>query len=286
MDRLEEDARRMVAPLRPRVSLASGSVMVLLTLLLPIGYQSCGPETKGYELLQGKGDWPTFVGITLSEYFGPAFYGVLLLLAAGTLVLCMMSVRRPAVFQARPLVRRAGILSGMLSLFLLSDVAAVLPIGLDEYGAAAGALIILSCLLPGLFWPKGIYWRWFGLLIVLVSALAALAALNWIAGDVPAWILLGIWAIYGLGPQALWWAHLSGRWKSKEDWIRLRRGLVVFYFPAAIANAWFIVVAVHEGLWGFIPCCFGLHLISLGYMRLENEHSQKQPQETPGPAPS
>lgn len=271
MERGEAAARQTLSVLRPRVSLASGSVMVLLTLVLPIGYESCGPETKGYELLQGKGDWPTFVGITLSDYFGPVFYGVLLLLAGATAVLAALSLARPATFQNRSLIRTAWIISGSLSLFLLSDVAAILPMGVDDPGPATFALMIFSALLPGLYWPKRIFWRWFGLLILSIAVLAGLVALNWISGDVPAWILLGIWAIYGLGPAALWWAHLADRWTTSDEWTGIRRGLAAFYVPAVVGNLWFMQVAWMEGVWGFVPCWFGIHLMALGYMRLAKE---------------
>lgn len=66
-------AHHLLTPLRPRVSLASGSVLVLVTLFLPIGYDSCGPKTKGYELLRGNGAWPSFIGILLPNYLGQVF---------------------------------------------------------------------------------------------------------------------------------------------------------------------------------------------------------------------
>ena len=266
MDRGETILRRILAPLRPRVSLASGSVLVLLTLFLPIGYESCGPERKGYDLLQGEGDWPTFMGIFFSDYFGPAFYAIAIALAVLTVVLTVISLWKPLLFQSPPLRSRLLIVSGTLSLFLISDVLAILPAGADEYGAAAGALIVISCLLPGKFWPKGIFWRWFGVLLLAVLILLALTALNWVTGDVPAWFMVGIVAIYMLVPLALWWAGLAG--KLEATWKDVRRGLFAFYLPGMLGNLWFFVVAWREGVWGFVPFSVGLYLMALGYMAL------------------
>ncbi len=274
MDRAEEFTRRILAPLRPRVSLASGSVLVLLTLFLPIGYNSCGPETKGYELLQGKGDWPTLVGITLSDYFGPAFYGALLALAGGTALISLLAMKNPSLLGNPSRSRRLFMISGALSLFLVSDFAALLPLAADDIGALAAGLIVLTCLLPGKFWPKRIFWRWFGAVALALLILFGLTALKWIQGDVPAWFVLGIWAIYALTPLGLWLAGVSG--KLAAEWYDIRRGLAAFYFPAVVGNLWFFVVVWGEGLWGFIPCSIGAHLMALGYMHLSKEGAPTQ----------
>lgn len=266
MDRGEDFVRKILAPLRPRVSLASGSVLVLLTLFLPIGYQSCGPETRGYELLQGKGDWPTFVGITLTDYFGPIFYGLVLALAASTLIFTVISIGNPGSLRNRVWNHRLMVVSGMLSLFLIADVLVLLPLAANDYGAVASVPIILSCLLPGKFWPKRIFWTWFGVLILVMLTFFGLTALKWIERDAPAWFLLGIWSIYALVPLALWWAGLSGR--LEPNWNDVRRGLIAFYLPGVLGNICFSWVAWREGIWGFVPCMAGLHLMSLGYWRL------------------
>ena len=275
-------ARRTLSPLRPRVSLASGSVLVLLTLFLPIGYESCGPEAKGYELLQGRGDWPTFLGVFLSDYFGPAFYGSVLLLAAWTFVRTLISLLKPDLLRNRSLTRGLFVASGVLSLFLISDVMLLLPMASDEYGAVGGALIAVSCLMPGKFWPRRIFWRWFGALAISASILAGSAALNLLQGDTPLWLLLGIAAIYALVPLALWWIRLSGRRKTESAWNDIRRGLIAFYFPAVLGNLWFFFTAWREGIWGFVPCCLGVHLMALGYMRLAKEAEQSSTESVPG----
>ena len=171
------------------------------------------------------------------------------------------------------------LISGTLSLFLITDVVVLLPMAADDYGAMAGVLIVISCLLPGRFWPKRIFWRWFGALVISASILAGSAALNLLQGDAPVWLLLGIAAVYALVPLALWWLGLSVRRKFVPEWVKIRQGLVAFYLPAVLGNLWFIFVAWGEGVWGFVPCWFGIHLMALGYMRLavEGERTQESP---------
>ncbi len=272
MGRGENLGRHLLSRLRPRISLASGSVLVLLTFLLPIGYESCGPETKGYELIQGRGDWPTFAGILLSEYFGPFFYGVVLLLAVWTALLTIISLSTRQLFQNRLLMRGMFVASGTLSLFLITDVFTLLPIGAETYGAIAGALIFISCVLPGIFWPMRIFLRWFVVLLVSAMLLGGLAGLGLIQGDTPAWFLFWIWGVYGLVPVALWWVGLSGKFGT--NWIGVRRGLIALYTPGALGDLWFFFVAWREGIWGFVPCCLGLHLMTLGYMRLARDEQK------------
>jgi hypothetical protein len=269
MEAGEGVAGRTLAALRPRVSLTSGSVMVLVTLLLPIGYESCGPETKGYELVQGHGGWPTFLGIALDEYFGPPFYAILLAFALVTLILALVSFGKPALWQNRWLCRRTFLLSGALSLFLLADVTALLPMGAEEWGALSLALIIVSGLAPMCFWPRRILERWLGPLILAGLAAWVSTRLNLIYGDVSSGFMVGIWLIYGLGPLAIWLGMVSGRFGENRR--AIRRGLIAFYFPVAVGNIWFYQVAWREGIEGFVPCSLGLFLMTLGYMRLAKE---------------
>jgi hypothetical protein len=116
---------------------------------------------------------------------------------------------------------------------------------------------------------------------IAVLIFVGLSAMKWIKGDVPAWFMLGIWVIYGLGPLALWWTHESGRRALGAEWSDLRRGLTAFYFTAALGNLWFVFIAWQEGIWGFIPCWFGIHLIAVGYMRLAKEREQNVAESLP-----
>ncbi len=260
---------RILAALRPRVSLASGSIMVLLTLILPIGYESCGPETRGYELLQGRGGWPTLLGISFGKYFGSPFYGVLLALALVTLVLVVISLFKPSLWHNRALCRRLFLLSGALSLFLLADVTALLPMGADEWGSVAVALIIASCLAPIAFWPRRVLEIWLGLIGILLLTAWLSTKSNLKGGDISSWFMVGTWFVYGLGPIILWLGMISGRFGDQRQ--RIRRGLIVFYFLVALGNVAFFEVAWREGIEGFVPCSLGLYLMALGYTRLAKE---------------
>jgi len=273
MDRGENFTRRILAPLRPRVSLASGSVLVLLTLFLPIGYNTCGSPWKGYELVQGSGHWPTFLGIMLSDYFGPAFYGFVLLLAAWGAVFTAISCWRPGLTRHRSLNLALFAVCGTLSLFLITDAFLLLvTFAVDNFGtiaeAIASILIVASCVLPGKFWPKAFFWKWFGALVISGMIVAGCEALKLLHDDQTSWVISLIMAIYGLVPLALWLRGLAARIRSKPEWVKTRQGLVAFYLPAALGNLWFFYVAWREGIWGFVPCWFGLHLMSLGYLRL------------------
>jgi hypothetical protein len=53
---------------RPRLSLLTGSVLVLVTIFLPVASEQCGPNRTGSEYLLGEGNWPGF----LSRLFGDA----------------------------------------------------------------------------------------------------------------------------------------------------------------------------------------------------------------------
>jgi hypothetical protein len=282
MEAAEAVARRMVATLRPRVSLASGSVMVLLTLILPIGYESCGPETKGYELLQGRGGWPTFLGIFGGKFFGSPFYGLLLALAFLTILLVLISLLKPALWRNRAFARQGFLCTAGLSLFLLADVAALLPAGAEEWGAAAAALLVASCLSPVAFWPRRLLERWLGPLVLSMLAIWVSTRTNLAHGEISAWCMVGIWMIYALAPLGIWLAYAAGRFGDCRP--AIRRGLIAFYIPAVLGNIGFFFVAWREGLWGFVPCSLGLFLMALGYARLSEEAEPNALSLTPGPA--
>jgi hypothetical protein len=287
METGEGFARCILSPLRPRVSLASGSVLVLLTLLLPIGYNSCGPNTKGYELLQGYGAWPTFLGIMLSDYFGPAFYGFVLLLAAWGAVFTAISCWRPGLTRHRSLNFALFAVCGTFSLFLITDAFLLLvTFAVDNLGtiseAIACMLIVVSCLLPGKFWPKAFFWKWFGALVISGMIVAGCEALKLLHDDQTSWVISLIMAIYGLVPLALWVLGLSARRRSEPEWGKTRQGLIAFYFPVAFGNLWFFFIAWREGVWGFVPCALGIHLMALGYMRLAKEAEQSATLSVPG----
>jgi hypothetical protein len=86
------------------------------------------------------------------------------------------------------------------------------------------------------------------------------------------WIVIAAETVYALLPLGLWYRFgCSSRPEVRARWEVIRRGLVAFYFFAILGNFWFLGIAVKEGLWGFVPCYFGIHLMALGYLRLKQE---------------
>jgi hypothetical protein len=82
---------------------------------------------------------------------------------------------------------------------------------------------------------------------------------------------------YFVVPLGLWWRfNISARGVVRADGNAMRGGLVAFYFPAVVANLVYFNVARKEGVWGMVPCYFGIHLITLGYMRLAKEGEERR----------
>lgn len=141
-------AHKLASQIRPPVSLATGSLLVLLTLLLPIGYDACGPPRLGYQLVRGKGEWPTFLGIFASTA-GRDFYLVVLLLAAFTLLLVLVSGLHSGVVRNKSLAARLALLAATVSLLLVCDVTLLLAVASgDQFGTAAVVPLLASCLAP------------------------------------------------------------------------------------------------------------------------------------------
>jgi hypothetical protein len=262
-------ASKVLEQIRPRASLASGSVLVLLTLFLPIGYEACGPRRSGYELLRGKGDWPTLMGLS-SSAAGRDFYLLVLLLALFTLLLVLVSALRPDVLRYQRLIPRLALLTGTLALFLVCDTTLLLAaLAGDQAGPAAVLPLAASCLAPGIFWSRKGFAAWISILVILGSLLLIADRLGVPLGEPINWIVLAVEMAYGLLPLGLWYRFgFSSQPEVRAQWESVRRGLVAFYLPAVLGNFWFMGIAVEEGLWGFVPCYFGVNLIALGYTRL------------------
>jgi len=262
----------LIALVRPRVSLASGSLLVLLTLLLPIGYEACAPQRTGYELMRGKGDWPTLMGIASSRA-GRDFYILVLLVASVTLLLALASAVRPGVMRSTLLIPRLAFLAGAVSLFLVCDITLLLAaLSGDQAGPAALLPVAASCLAPGIFWSRKGFAAWISVMVITGSLLSIANGLGASIGGPFNWVALAAETVYALLPLGLWYGYgFSSRPEVRARWEVIRRGLVAIYFFAILGNLWFLGIVVKEGLWGFVPCYFGIHLIALGYMRLEQE---------------
>ena len=278
-------AESVVSRIRPGVSLASGSVLVLLTLFLPITVDSCGKAAgPGYELALGHSNhyWPGFLGF-IFESAGRVQYLASLALAAATILLAVVVSLRAGFARKQRLFAGFFAVSGTLSLFTLSDyfilvlptwdifegvlVAIRSPVGVVTY-----LLAMVAVLAPGLFWPRRVFAVWLiafpiALLVLWVSERAA-QRIGWELKVSGSWFALPL-GVYYLMPLFLWyWKGLLRRRETGDRWPRIRLGLVCFYTPAAAANCLLLLYASQERVWGLVPYVFGIHLISLGFMRL------------------
>jgi len=291
-ERAQGWARGLISQLRPRVSLASGSVLVLLTLFLPIAYEACGPQRKGHEFIRGEGVWPgllTFV----SPWVERGFYILALALAACTLLLVLISLRRPGFLRKSALSPWLFAIAGAFSLFVITDffwvfaglwlepllqrlevrddvTAAVLP--------ALTFLVLVSCLRSRFLRTQ----RW----IVALFAVACVLSLTVLADfflslftpygflreATSAGMVMAPALLYSVVPLILWLRFgLFGRSELRAQWPGIRRRVVQMYTPLVVLDCLFFSEAVKMGIWGFLPFFVGLHLISLGYMQLARE---------------
>lgn len=105
----------------PRVSMFTGSVLILSSLFLAFAYDSCGSKNTGYEFARGDGlrmGQPVFA----SSWGASGLYAVALAFAAFTFSLVLFSGRRPQCLQCRPLTTRTFAVAGALSLFVIPDL--------------------------------------------------------------------------------------------------------------------------------------------------------------------
>jgi hypothetical protein len=278
----------VVSRIRPRASLASGSVLVLLTLFLPITVDSCGKAAgPGYNLALGRPDtcWPGYLGF-IFESAGRAQYLGSLTLAALTVLVVLGLLLSIGLAGKRRLFAGLFVVAGTLSLFTLADYfILVLPTWDIFEGVLVGIrplmsvtiylLLIVAILAPGLFWPKRIFAVWLitfpVALLVLWIAERAAQLIGWELKVPESWLALPM-GVYYLMPLFLWyWKGLLRRSEAAGQWPRVRLGLACLYTPAAAANCLLLIYASLERVWGLVPYVLGIHLISLGYMRLAKQ---------------
>ncbi|MCZ6515325.1 MAG: hypothetical protein O6850_05630, partial [Acidobacteria bacterium] len=261
-------------------------------------YDACGPERTGYEfLVLGEGDWPSLMGI-FSVTGGRIFYAAGLILAALTLLLLAFSVVSKRVWQRKSLLRFFLILSGTLSLFFIADLLALflwfwgevisggMKLDGDPFHLAAATLPLLLLLLVWL--RKPLYWRRKELMARLMI-IAGGTSLVLLAGELmerfssfriwgrePAFLYLPL-LLYLAAPLLLWFYYgLSRREERHAEWPRIRSKLLFFYVPAVLSGGWMVVFATSGGLWGLPVFVVGLHLITVGYLRLASVKTSEE----------
>jgi hypothetical protein len=303
----------MMASLRPRVSLLSGAVFVLVTLFLPIAYNSCGPNKTGLEFLSGAtGDFPLLAGLA-SVAFGRGFYPFALVFAAITLVLVLLSWVQPKALRGRRFLKGLYAVSGTISLYLLGDatcfmlgwlVGGILESTLhrDDTQWAAGFGVIL--VVVALFLRSNLLRRSRLILSLLTAGIAAcllllfdyFASLVLISGFMSERqqiaILIFLASLYWFVPAYLWYCFgLRRRLGEEGQWPGIRTKILKVYLPALACVPVLFWLVADEHVWGFIPFSIGIHLMSLGYMRLartavSDPRSEAATASLPSPAPS
>ena len=279
-----------LANLRPRVSLFSGAAFVLLTLFLPIAFNSCSPDKTGREFLSGaSANFPLLAGI-YSEAFGRGFYALSILFAAFTLVLVLVSWFQTRVFRGRRWVTSLYGASGTISLYILGDavcfmlgwlVGMILESTLqgDETRTTVGFCIILVLVALCL---RSKFLRGSRLILALLTAaiigcLLVIAkyfsALFFPGRHIPDWSLdrqlIILENLYWFLPAYLWYRFgLRQRPSGETPWPNIRSTILKVYLPALVCVPILFWLVANEHVWGFIPFSIGIHLMSLGYMQL------------------
>ena len=160
-------ARSTHIRMRPQMALLTGSILVLLSLCLPVGpvfdLFPGGPYFKGYEFVTGfwgdrGGGWPGVLSYICGSY-EPSIYLAGIALSVLTIVFVPLSIRRPEFLQRRGLITSLFAIAVTLLLILLTDLfwlylGLLMAIFVDEmlegdavtFGAMAALLVILFCL--------------------------------------------------------------------------------------------------------------------------------------------
>ena len=285
-------ALALVWQIRPRLSLAAGSVLVLLTLFLPTAYEACGPPRKGHEFIRGKGIWPGLLTFVFPGW-ERGFYILALALAAFTLLLLLASVRRPALLRKHALIIWLFALAGASSFFAIVDFFWIfaadwleaplqrLKVREDMSVAVVAALtfLVLTACLRSRFLRAQ---RWVVALFAITSALSLTVLVDFFLNlFTPHRLLHADWSsrimtapaiLYWLVPLVLWLRFgLFGRSELQLQWPGIRSRLIAMYLPVVAIDCLFFAEVVKMGIWGFVPFFLGLHLLSLGYMQLARE---------------
>lgn len=285
-------------PSKPKVSLLTGSLLVLLTLFLPIAYSQCGAvRTSGLDYLLGFDTWPGSLG-AISYAGGRVPYFLTLVLATMTLLLLLAAEVRPSVLHTASLNHWLFAAAGTLLLFTIGDffgfqlasrIDDVLKPRLSDSGlnsamivlAALAVAVAVVCLRSSfLSTQRWIVWLFrvaIGIsLIVIVNYVLLLCGVSRV---IPAdWVdllAIGPSILYLIVPLGLWYRFgLSRRADSRMPWPGIRRRIILLYAPTALFDLVALGLEMRPGrLWGLFPYFAGVALISWGYLGLQGRAS-------------
>ena len=293
--KIEPRLKALFDRLPANVSLFTGGVFILVTVFLPLAIDGCGRYGgTGKDLLIGKAGtyWPSWLGM---RPFGRWFYIFLLAWAALAIVVALARLLKRDLGRSRIAVLIA--LAGALSYFVMADFMIFAIIDLDKRlrGGLAGYLLLLCASLAVFLFFRAARAesirasRFLRRLFLLGGALTALTIAGWaavvisdaelidsphralrVAGDL---LLLSPPALCILAPLALWFRHsLWPMADSARHWPSLRRRLALVCVPV-VAGQFYAAYRSFVGprVWGLALCLAGIHLITLGYLRLRKQ---------------
>jgi hypothetical protein len=276
--------------------LLSGAILVLLTLFIPVAYQSCGPSRTGLAFVRGaSGELPMISLLTGSS--GLWLYVVTLLLSALAILIALLPSAKLAHLRGGGLIRALFGAAGTISLLLLSNATycalfygSALFVPKAFPGLSRIVIPGIGILAAGLALGSGSVRKSKAALVLLivvgVECLLLLSnfvvSLSMPSGYLPdaaeRFMGTSLADLYWLVPVCLW-VQFSLVKKAGPDpqWPGLRSGIFKAYLPSLLGIPAFLRLAVAAGhVWGFIPYTFGNHLMSLGYMRLAKRNGQQR----------
>lgn len=264
--------------IRPRVSLLTGSVLVLLTLYLPTSADSCNHHHLGVKLASGA-EGTIWLGRLLNFLGGGrAFYLLCLALAALTLLLLLASVLGSNLTQSRGLSACFLVTSGSVALLSTTDLFALAAFNQIWLGPVNVPFDVLLYLLPvaclrAEFWTRKGAVRW--VLILVAIAWGGFFADAAITRFYPHWnsrldSVIGYLAgfTFSLLPLGLWLRYPYLRGKPDPGWRGVSGRLAVFY---AVVLACDIRLVTYEKLWGLVVFFLGAYLLFYGHWQLRQE---------------
>jgi hypothetical protein len=153
-------AQWLTARLKPKWSLGTGSLLLLMSLLLVTSTNGCG-NYRGYEIVLGRGAWWS-VAVLDQDWFTPILnpvtrgvYVLGLALAVLSVVLVLVRAHLPEALRSRRCLTVLSVLSCAVSLFALGDATAVPLYQL----APTTAPWTFGWLVPWGVWLRVAFWR-------------------------------------------------------------------------------------------------------------------------------
>jgi hypothetical protein len=279
--------------IRPRVSLVTGSVFVLLTLYLSTVVGKCGDATPGVELARGDPNisWPGILFLD-QPVASRSFYLFCLSLAAVTILLVVASRIHPRFGKQGALLTTLYTISAVVALFSTSDLFSILYVYRGEsiqdwanlHDDAAGVLFLVvlfllpvACLRRDFWKPRGVI-TWMTIAGGLISL--CYLANRFLSGPLPHLQNVAIITAFGafsLLPLCLWLRYWVFQSKATRRLLsEMRKRLSVFY--AIMGTFDFVNFATGvEGYWGLLSFLVGIYLIFFGYARLRSEATAREP---------